>query len=186
MCALYAYMCSLYLAMDCVLCMYTGIKKLRRVDASVCICTRISRVYIRVFDTRISRVCMYTGIKKLRRVDASAAAAIQKLVNWRGIKNVVISKQFIEKGGTELGPLSTSTALGVAIDYSRSKRSLIFKIITQNKLQRGADLHWLSIFPSEKEVLWPPLTYLQPTGLTQEVEIDGWHFTIVEVQTTQA
>eukprot|EP00802_Teleaulax_amphioxeia_P004400 Tamp_04404.p1 GENE.Tamp_04404~~Tamp_04404.p1 ORF type:complete len:613 (+),score=161.16 Tamp_04404:883-2721(+) len=126
------------------------------------------------------------GIKKLRRVDASAAAAIQSLVLWRGVKNVRITKQFLEKGGTELGALSTTTALGVAIDFSRSKRSLIFKIVTQNKLQRGADLHWLSIFPSEQEVLWPPLTYLQPTSLTQEVEIDGWHLTVLEVHTTQA
>lgn len=97
-----------------------------------------------------------------------------------------ITKQFIEKGGTELGALSTTTALGVAIDFSRSNRSLIFKIVTQNQLQRGADLHWLSVFPTEKEVLFPPLTYMQPTGLSQEVEIDGSHFTIVEVQTTQA
>ena len=35
-----------------------------------------------------------------------------------------ITKQFIEKGGTELGALSTTTALGVAIDFSRSNRYL--------------------------------------------------------------
>jgi len=74
----------------------------------------------------------------------------------------------------------------ISCTRTQHTRSLIFKIVTQNQLQRGADLHWLSVFPTEKEVLFPPLTYMQPTGLSQEVEIDGSHFTIVEVQTTQA
>ena len=33
-------------------------------------------------------------------------------------------------------------------------------------MQYGADLQWLSAFPSEAEVLYPPLSYLQPTGLS--------------------
>jgi len=73
----------------------------------------------------------------------------------------------------------------VAIDFSRSIMSLIFKIVTQNQLQRGVDLPWLSNFPSEKKLLFPPLTYMQ-TGKSQEVQIEGSHFTIVEVHTTQA
>jgi hypothetical protein len=32
--------------------------------------------------------------------------------------------------------MSTTTDLGVAIEYSRSNSSLIFKIITENNLQR--------------------------------------------------
>ena len=44
--------------------------------------------------------------------------------------------------------------------------------------ERGADVAWLSAFPGEKEVLFPPLTYLSPTGRTQKV---GDRFTIVEV-----
>ena len=29
-------------------------------------------------------------------------------------------------------------------------------------MDRGASLKWLSIYPGEDEVLYPPLTYLQP------------------------
>ena len=28
----------------------------------------------------------------------------------------------------------------------------------------GADIHWLSTYPEEREVLFPPLTYLEPVG----------------------
>jgi len=126
------------------------------------------------------------GLKKLRKVDASKASATEQMVLWRGMKDVEVTEEFITRGGTELGAMSTTSDLGVAIDYSRSRRSLIFKIITENKLQRGADLEWLSAFPNESEVLFPPLTYMQPTGKTQVVEIDGYHFTIVEVRTTTA
>jgi hypothetical protein len=78
--------------------------------------------------------------------------------------------------------MSTTSDLAIAIDYSRSSRSLIFKIVTENQLQRGADLRWVSAFPAESEVLFPPLTYMQSTGKTQVVELDGCHFTFVEVR----
>ena len=31
----------------------------------------------------------------------------------------------------------------------------------------GADVQWLSAFPGEAEILYPPLTYLKPTGRLQ-------------------
>ena len=53
-------------------------------------------------------------------------------------------------------------------------------------INTGVNLEWISAFPEESEILFPPLTYLQPTGRRQTVEIDGMHFTIVEVQPTIA
>jgi len=47
---------------------------------------------------------------------------------------------------------------------------------------RGADISWLSAFPGEKEVLFPPLTYLKPTG---RAEVVG-QCTVVEVTPTLA
>lgn len=129
---------------------------------------------------------MVRGLKKLRQVNASSAQATERQVLWRGMKDVEVTEQFIKRGGTELGAMSTTTDMGIAIFYSRSRRSLIFKIVTENQLQRGADLQWLSAFPSESEVLFPPLTYMQPTGRKQEIEIDGCHYTIVKVRTTTA
>jgi len=127
-----------------------------------------------------------SAIKKLRRIDAGHASATQSKVFWRGMKDLEVTEQFSTEGGTELAPMSTTSELGTAIFYSMSKRSLIFCIQTRNKLQRGVDLEWISAFPNEAETLFPPLTYLQPTGRTQEIEIDGMHFTIVEVNPTIA
>jgi hypothetical protein len=77
--------------------------------------------------------------------------------------------------------MSTTTDIGTAASYSISRESLIFKIVIKNKLQHGADLKWVSAFPTEAEILYPPLTYLQPTGRTQIIEVDEHRFTIVEV-----
>jgi hypothetical protein len=86
----------------------------------------------------------------------------------------------------QLAPMSTTTDIATAAAYSISRESVIFKIVTKNKLQRGADLRWVSAFPAEAEILYPPLTYLQPTGRTRVIEVDAHHFTIVEVTPTLA
>ena len=51
-------------------------------------------------------------------------------------------------------------------------------------IHTGADLAWISLFPNESEVLYPPLTYMQPTGKTEVIELDGHHLTFVEVRVT--
>ena len=53
-------------------------------------------------------------------------------------------------------------------------------------LATGADLQWLSAFPGEAEMLYPPLTFLKPTGKTDTVSVDFngglCSFTVVEVE----
>ena len=51
-------------------------------------------------------------------------------------------------------------------------------------MERGADLTYLSAFPEEAEVLYPPLTFLRPTGSRESVTVDGMEFDIVEVAPT--
>jgi hypothetical protein len=89
--------------------------------------------------------------------------------------------------------MSTTTDFKTAVEYSACMQSgdsghcLIFKICTLNGLQHGADVQWLSAFPGEAEVLFPPLTYLQPTGKIQVLtDIKPYTFTIVEVHPTIA
>mmetsp|Transcript_10622 Transcript_10622/g.26265 ORF Transcript_10622/g.26265 Transcript_10622/m.26265 type:complete len:95 (+) Transcript_10622:3-287(+) len=88
-------------------------------------------------------------------------------------------------GGTELAFMSTTSDLHIAVSYALSGGSLLFKIIADNFMQTGADLQWLSAFPSEAEVLYPPLTYLKPTGRKQTVRIQRegspFVFTVVEL-----
>merc|ERR1712039_416346 len=99
-----------------------------------------------------------------------------------------ISEEFIadRQGGTELAPMSTTSNLEVAAKYASSGDSVLLKITLDNFMQYGADLQWLSAFPGEAEVLYPPLTYLQPTTKEpQVVELQsGSKFTVYEVRPT--
>ena len=48
-------------------------------------------------------------------------------------------------------------------------------------MQRGASIQFLSAFPAEEEVLYPPLTFLKPTGKTLTMTFGAREFTVVEV-----
>ena len=60
--------------------------------------------------------------------------------------------------------------------YSRGGHasSLLLKLRTDTFLGRGASIAFLSAFANEQECLFPPLTYLKPTGKRDEVHLDGW------------
>jgi hypothetical protein len=81
------------------------------------------------------------------------------------------AERFMLEGGTEMAFMSTTTELEVAVSYSLSKQALLFKIVAPNFLAAGADVQWLSAFPQENEILYPPLTYLKPTGRVEEVSV---------------
>ena len=102
------------------------------------------------------------GVKKLRAVHVSSMNSLPTL--WRGMRNMRVSDDFKAEGGTELAFMSTTTDPDVAIRYSLSGKSLIFKIVPGTFMSFGAELQWLSAFPGEAEILFPPLTYLKPTG----------------------
>ena len=59
---------------------------------------------------------------------------------------------------------------------------MLLRLKIDSVLARGADLQWLSAFPNEAEVLYPPLTFLQPTGRTQRISIRGFNFHVIEVK----
>jgi hypothetical protein len=81
---------------------------------------------------------------------------------WRGMKNLAVSDQFMTYGGSELGCMSTSEDLNVIARYALSSRPLLIRIKIESPMDRGANLKWLSVFPHEEEVLYPPLTFLKP------------------------
>ena len=79
--------------------------------------------------------------------------------------------------------MSTTCNPEVAAAYSASGNALLFKIKTVSFMDRGADLTYLSAFPAEREFLYPPLTFLKPTGKTQQVQAaGGGMFNVVEVE----
>jgi len=46
-------------------------------------------------------------------------------------------KEFLELGGTELAPMSTTTSLDVAMEYCASKNALILRLNTASFMERG-------------------------------------------------
>ncbi len=124
------------------------------------------------------------AIRKLRVTRARAEE--QRVVVWRGMRNRRLSGDFMRMGGTELAFMSTTRDLSVAARYALSQDSLLLKIVAPSFMSLGTDLRWLSMFPGEDEVVFPPLTYLRPTGRTDRVDAadaDGRPvaFTVIEV-----
>ena len=78
--------------------------------------------------------------------------------------------------------MSTTRDLAVALQYGACKNgSVLFRIEVPDALGQGADLRWVSAFPSDAEVLYPPLTFLRPTGRVQDVAQSQTMLTVVEV-----
>lgn len=125
-------------------------------------------------------VCITEGIGRLRAV--SAADVHGELDLWRGLKDMTASDDFLAKGGTELAPLSTTNSLRVAVQYASSDQPMLIKLRTDTFMARGASIAWLSAFPAESETLYPPLTFLKPTGKVEDVQAGKRVFTVIEVK----
>ena len=138
------------------------------------------------------------GVRRLRAVSANRDDAYMRQDFWRGMRNVELGQalpdSFHTKGGTEQAPMSTTSDFAVALHYSAgSQTRLLFKVTTAGFMERGASVQYLSAFPAEAESLFPPLTYLRPTGEIEHVEVEMMtglvgkkvasmvNFTIVEV-----
>jgi hypothetical protein len=130
------------------------------------------------------------ALKQLRALGSEDASSKQTVVLWRGMSYMKLPEEFSAQGGTELAPMSTTTDVSVAISYAIKKdtrSALLFRFVTRNNLERGADVQWLSMFPGESETLFPPLTFLQRTRTEpQKVVHNGVEVTIVELSATLA
>ena len=77
--------------------------------------------------------------------------------------------------------MSTTRNLAIAVKYSTSASSVLFRLKTRSSMERGADIAWLSCFPGEQEFLYPPLTYMQPVKV-YELVLLGHAYTVLEVE----
>jgi hypothetical protein len=106
---------------------------------------------------------------------------------WRGMKDLQVAEEFFEKGGAEMACMSTTSDPTVAAEFAEEAGStgrvcpLLFKFVSKSFMSHGADISFLSVYPSEKEVLYPPLTYLRPIRRVQET-IGGKAYDVVEVE----
>lgn len=132
----------------------------------------------------VTIILIKEAIGRLRTVGAEDQVE-GEVVLWRGMRNLAVTDDFIHNGGTEVAPMSTTSDINVALEYSCSHSSLLFKIVTNSFMERGVDLSWVSAFPGESEYLYPPLTYLRPTPSTAEtISIPGHSDTITIVEVT--
>ena len=124
------------------------------------------------------------ALSKLRAVEAdlSRDSAMTRIELYRGMKDVTAPASFMEHGGTELAPMSTTSDLSVAMRYSASVRAVLLRLITDSFYERGPDISFLSAFPGEAEFLFPPLTFLQPTGDVETVTVEGLVYEVVDVR----
>ncbi len=136
-------------------------------------------------------------LKLLKSYTIWHEADVEELECWRGMRNLKASPALLRDGGSEMAPMSSTSMLQVAVKYAlvdhsegaataggrRSDSSLLFRIKTSSFMQRGADLSFLSTFPSEAEYLYPPLTYLKPKGgVAKKLIFDDVLFTVVDVE----
>lgn len=114
---------------------------------------------------------------------AGGGKAKESVSLWRGMRNLELPDEFREHGGTELAPMSTTMDIRVALAYSdKAEKRLLFKVVTEAFIDRGADLRFLSAFPQEVEILYPPLTLLLPTGREDLITVGGVEYGVVEVE----
>ena len=78
--------------------------------------------------------------------------------------------------------MSTTSDPEVALRYSASKNCVLLRLETKSFAERGADIAYLSAYPTEHEVLYPPLTFLRPTGDIGADRLDNGAFVgVIEV-----
>jgi hypothetical protein len=122
------------------------------------------------------------GVMKLRAVEVQQDTANKPMVLYRGLCAQQLMAEFRRDGGTELAPCSTTSDLAVAMQYAASRSAVLLYMDTKSFIDRGADLTFLSCFPQEAEVLFPPLTFFKPKGEPLTIEIDEAKFLTVEVE----
>lgn len=122
------------------------------------------------------------ALSKLREVQGKdPAMRNETLVFWRGMKDLKITDEFLQTGGSEMACMSTTSEQSVAEDFAWSESPLLFKFVSKSFMSHGADISFLSVYPGEKEVLYPPLTYLRPIRMS-EVTIGTTVYKVVEVE----
>jgi hypothetical protein len=122
------------------------------------------------------------ALSKLREVQGKdETVRNETLVFWRGMKDLQITEEFIRTGGSEMACMSTTSDQKVAEEFALSKSPLLFKFVSKSFMSHGASISFLSVYPGEKEVLYPPLTYLRPIKMSEET-IGTTVYKVVEVE----
>ena len=112
-------------------------------------------------DWATTIACCYLGVLKLSLLQKESRRV------YRGVKETPelgLPPEFLEgtfAGGVELAFMSTTTSPAVALDYSGGAATQATILAFEFKATtRGASVQWLSQYPHEEELLFPPCTSL--------------------------
>jgi hypothetical protein len=132
-----------------------------------------------------------SGLQKLRSITALPEG---KSAVYRGTGGMVLPHDFFAKdsqgfsGGVEAAFMSTTTSEEVATGYSKKhgiplleQRLRVLFVFPVGERSLGADVSWLSQFPNEQEILYPPATHLQIVG---EPRFDENKVSVITVRPT--
>ena len=124
-----------------------------------------------------------SAIKKLRAWAGTGDNKLKSQNLFRGMSNRKVFETFMQDGGTELAPMSTTSELWVALKYSQGgETATILWLRSSNFMDTGVDLAWISAYPHEQEFLYPALTYLKPINKEPLICVVGnVRYQIVEV-----
>ena len=75
------------------------------------------------------------AIKRLRAVESENVEGTITL--WRGLRNVTLPTEFLQNGGSEKAPMSTTRDLCVAVQYSPSGCAILLKLVVESFHQLG-------------------------------------------------
>eukprot|EP00808_Paulinella_micropora_P005493 g9109.t1 len=100
-------------------------------------------------------------------------------VVYRGISGGKLPEQFHKvdeynvRGGVETAFMSTTVERNVALEYAgqRPDAASMVMEIKMGLVDRGADLSWVSQYPHEREICFPPLCALEVTGTRVEDQV---------------
>jgi hypothetical protein len=113
--------------------------------------------------------------RKLRSCTSEREKMDGKTFLWRGVRNLdAAASEFKQRGSTEVAVFSTSRERQVAQEYTvrgatRTKASLLLlKLKIETAEHLGANVAPFSIFPHEIECIFPPCTYLEARGDSEE------------------
>jgi len=109
--------------------------------------------------------CVSSGLMKLgRHTDIPDDGFV-----YRGLGKMLLPQQFWVphgnppwKGGVERAFMSTTTNKDIALFYSEGKGTVAE--ISVGRIQIGGDMGWVSMYPGEKEITFPPFTCLETNG----------------------
>lgn len=75
----------------------------------------------------------------------------------------------------------------VAFKYSQGGDvATLLWLHTDNFMDRGVDVEWVSAYPHEKEYVYPPLTYMKPIRKLDNVKVGESTYNVVEIHASMA